>query len=65
VTYQALVREAARRISDGPNAHDFHRRHEYFRFFVKTLSASPYFWLCLVAGGASAVWYTCAAAFHW
>jgi hypothetical protein len=65
VTYQALVREAAQRIPDGPNARDFHRRHEYFRFFVKTLKASPYFWLCLIAGSASAVWYMCAAAFHW
>jgi hypothetical protein len=65
VTYQALVREAAQRIPDGPNARDFHRRHEYFRFFVKTLKASPYFWLCLIAGSASAVWYICAAAFHW
>ena len=65
LTYQALAREAAKRIPEGAIADDFRRRHEYFRFFVKTLRASPYFWLCLVAGGASAVWYICAAALHW
>jgi hypothetical protein len=65
VTYQALAREAAKRIPEGAIADDFRGRHEYFRFFVKTLRASPYFWLCLVAGGASVVWYICAAALHW
>jgi len=65
LTYQALIREAAKRISDGPMADDFRRRHEYFRFFLKTLRGSPYFWLCLVAGGASALWYICAATLQW
>jgi hypothetical protein len=37
LTYQALVREAAKRIPDGATADDFRRRHEYFRFFLKTL----------------------------
>ena len=65
LTYQALVREAAKRIPDGSPGADFRRRHEYFRFFLKTLTASPYFWLSLVAAGASVVWYICAAIFHW
>jgi hypothetical protein len=65
LTYQALVREAAKRIPDGATADDFRRRHEYFRFFLKTLRGSPYFWLCLVAGGASALWYICAATLQW
>ncbi len=65
LTYQALVQEAAKRIPEGP-AHDaFARRHVFFRFFLKTILESSYFWLCLVVGGAAALWRVFAALGGW
>ena len=65
LTYQALVQEAAKRIPEGPGHDAFHHRHVFYRFFRKTILGSSYFWLCLVAGGAAALWHVFAVLGGW
>ncbi len=65
LTYQALVQEAAKRIPEGPVHDAFHQRHVFFRFFPKTVLRSAYFWLCVAAGGAAALWRVVAALGGW
>jgi hypothetical protein len=65
LAYQSLLQEAGNRVPGGPMQDDFHRRHGCFKFFLKTVFASAYSWLCLVAIAAGVLWHVCALIGGW